>query len=33
MRGGRPYIFTDLMNDRGVDDVIDWIKKSVLFEE
>ena len=22
-----------LMNDKGVDDVIDWIKKSVLFEE
>ena len=33
MRNGRPYIFTDLMNDKGVDDVIDWIKKSVLFED
>lgn len=33
MRNGRPYLFTDLMNDKGVDDVIAWIRKSVLFED
>ena len=32
MRNGRPYIFTDLMGGAGVDDVIAWIKKNVLFE-
>lgn len=33
MRGGRPFIFTDLMSRDGVDDVIEWIKKAVLFED
>lgn len=33
MRGDRPFIFTDLMGGAGVDDVIAWIKKSVLFED
>ncbi|MBO5449580.1 MAG: urease accessory protein UreG [Ruminococcus sp.] len=33
MRSGRPFIFTNLMSRDGVDDVIDWIKKSVLFED
>lgn len=33
MRGGRPFIFTNLMSRDGVDDVINWIKKSVLFED
>lgn len=33
MRSGRPFIFTNLMSCDGVDDVIDWIKKSVLFED
>jgi urease accessory protein len=32
MRGNRPFLFTDLMSGEGLDDVIGWIKKSVLFE-
>ncbi len=32
MRGGRKYLFTNLMNLDGLDAVIDWIKKDVLFE-
>lgn len=32
MRGGRPFLFTNLMNLDGVDKVIEWIKKDVLFE-
>lgn len=33
MRGGRPYIFTNLMSLDGVDGVIEWIKKNALFED
>ncbi|WP_086477631.1 urease accessory protein UreG [Arenibacter amylolyticus] len=33
MRAGNPFIFTDLMNDIGVDQVINWIKKYALIEE
>lgn len=33
MRNGRPYMFTNLMSLDGVDDVISWIKKNVLFED
>lgn len=33
MRNGRPFIFTNLMSLDGVDKVIDWIKKNVLFED
>lgn len=33
MRCGRPFIFTNLMSMEGVDLVIDWIKKNVLFED
>lgn len=33
MRGGRPFIFTNLMSMEGVELVIDWIKKNVLFED
>jgi len=32
MRDGRKHLFTNLMNLDGVDEVIAWIKKSVLFE-
>lgn len=32
MREGRKYLFTNLMSLEGVGDVIDWIKKDVLFE-
>ena len=33
MRGDRPFLFTNLMSREGVSQVIDWIKKSVLFED
>lgn len=33
MRGERPFIFTNLMTLDGVDEVIQWIKKSVLLED
>lgn len=33
MRGDRPFMFTNLMTLDGVDAVIDWIKKYVLFED
>lgn len=33
MRSERPYLFTDLMKLEGVDKVIEWIKKYVLFED
>lgn len=33
MRNGRPYLFTNLMSLDGVDEVIWWIKKNVLFED
>lgn len=32
MRGDRPFLFTDLMEHRGIQDVVDWIKHDVLFE-
>ncbi|HJD46500.1 MAG TPA: urease accessory protein UreG [Candidatus Mediterraneibacter norfolkensis] len=32
MRGGRPFLFTNLMSMEGVDDVINWIRRDVLFE-
>lgn len=33
MRGDRPYIFTDLKREEGLEDVINWIKKNVLLED
>lgn len=33
MRNGRPFLFTNLMTLEGVEDVIEWIKKSVLLED
>lgn len=32
MRGDRPFVFTNLMTLEGLGDVINWIKKDVLFE-
>ncbi|HEX9061547.1 MAG TPA: urease accessory protein UreG [Clostridia bacterium] len=32
MRGQGPFIFTNLQTNQGLDEVIDWIKKSVLLE-
>ena len=33
MRGNRPFLFTNIRGDSGVDRVVECIKKSVLFEE
>ena len=32
MRGKRPFLFTNIRGDDGVDKVIEWIKRDVLFE-
>lgn len=32
MRGDKPFIFTNLNTNEGLDKVVDWIKKSVLLE-
>ncbi len=32
MRGDKPFVFTNIRNDEGIDAVIDWIKKNVLLE-
>lgn len=33
MRKGAPFVFTNLMNDEGLDEVIGWIKRYALVEE
>lgn len=33
MRGDKPFIFTNIRNDEGVDEIIQWIKKYALFED
>jgi urease accessory protein len=33
MRGERPFLFTNLKTGEGVDGVVAWIKKAVLFED
>jgi urease accessory protein len=32
MRGDRPFVFTNLKDGQGVDEVIAWIQQSLLFE-
>ena len=32
MRNGRKFLFSNLMSMEGVDEIINWIKKDVLFE-
>lgn len=32
-RGDRPYVFTNLFDGTGLEDVIRWIKEDMLFEE
>lgn len=33
MRGGKDFLFTNLMEKDSVDSIIDWIKKNVLMED
>lgn len=33
MRGERPFVFTDIREGTGVDEVVAWIKKNVLLED
>lgn len=33
MRNGQPFVFTNLMNEEGLPQVISWIKKYALLEE
>ena len=32
-RGDRPFLFTNLKTGQGVDEIVAWIKKAVLFED
>lgn len=32
MRGGRPFLFTNIRESSGVDEVIGWIRQQVLLE-
>jgi urease accessory protein len=32
MRGGRPFLFTNLKNQTGLDEVIAWIRRELLYE-
>lgn len=32
MRNNRPFIFTNIRQQEGVDEIINWIKTSVLLE-
>jgi urease accessory protein len=32
IRGGKPYVFTNLKDGTGMDVVIDWIRRTLLFE-
>jgi len=32
MRGSRPFLFTDLRHEQGVDLVIKWLKEHVLMQ-
>ncbi len=33
MRGERPFVFTNIRDNEGIDEVLDWIKTQVLFED
>ena len=32
MRGDRPTLFCDLKSYKGLDDVVEWVKRECLFE-
>jgi len=33
MRGERPFIFTNLRKDEGVEEIVSWVKRNVIFED
>ena len=33
MRRGKPFVFTNLMKDKGLENIIGWIKKYALMED
>ncbi|HIK38865.1 MAG: urease accessory protein UreG [Geminocystis sp.] len=33
MRGDRPFIFTNLKQEKGLDEIITWIRKNAFFED
>jgi urease accessory protein len=33
MRGDRPFIFADLKSNKGVDDIVAWVKRNVLMDD
>jgi urease accessory protein len=32
IRGGKPHVFTNLKDGTGVDVIIEWIRRDLLFE-
>lgn len=32
-RGERPFVFTNLQTGKGLDEILAWIRREVLFEE
>jgi urease accessory protein len=32
MRGDKPFMFTNIRDDQGVDEVVKWIKENVMLE-
>lgn len=33
VREGKPFFFTNLKTDEGLDDVIDWFRRNVLMSD
>lgn len=33
MRGKRPFVFSDIRSDIGIDGIVEWIKKDVMMED
>ena len=31
MRGKRPFVFTNIRNDEGTEEIVKWIKENILF--
>ncbi|MCH8296417.1 urease accessory protein UreG, partial [Candidatus Poribacteria bacterium] len=33
MRGGKPFVFTNLRQGKGVEKIVSWIQRELLFED